>query len=170
MGWTVNAGCAGRNEWVYERHLVLPGAQWTWLLHQAASLELAGALGSFCHSSHCSSAPHQIPHLPLRQDWRTLKCVVSASFAHPTATSASCWGHLFALWVISLCQERIIMCLLSKVSTYNLSSQLAFCKAFQWIWWIWLVYPQIHLKLSVLPHLTTASSYFCHHIKNRLCP
>lgn len=45
-------------EWVSVRATSGPScAQWTWLLHQAASLELAGALGAFCHSSHCSSAP-----------------------------------------------------------------------------------------------------------------
>lgn len=60
-------------EWVSVRATSGPScAQWTWLLHQAASLELAGALGAFCHSSHCSSAPHQIPHLPLCQGWRTI--------------------------------------------------------------------------------------------------
>ena len=60
-------------EWVSVRATSGPScAQWTWLLHQAASLELAGALGAFCHSSHCSSAPHQIPHLPPCQDWRTI--------------------------------------------------------------------------------------------------
>lgn len=49
----------------------LSWARWTWLLHQAASLELVGALGAFCHSGHCSSAPHQIPYLPPCQEWRT---------------------------------------------------------------------------------------------------
>lgn len=140
-------------EWVSVRATSGPScAQWTWLLHQAASLELAGALGAFCHSSHCSSAPHQNSHLPLCQDWRTIQCVVSASFAHPTAFTAFCWGHLFTLWVISFCQERIMMRFLSKMSAFNLSSQLPFSKAcwlvgcglynpsFNWHWklkWPW---------------------------------
>lgn len=60
-------------EWVSVRATSGPSwARWTWLLHQAASLELVGALGAFCHSSHCSSAPHQIPHLLLCQEWRTI--------------------------------------------------------------------------------------------------
>lgn len=49
-------------EWVSVRATSGPScAQWTWLLHQAASLELAGALGAFCHSSHCLSASPSHP-------------------------------------------------------------------------------------------------------------
>lgn len=83
-------------EWARVRVTSGPSwARWTWSLHQAASLELAGAFGAFCHSSHCSCAQHPIPHLPQCQEWGSVHCVVSAGFAHPTALSAFFRAHLY---------------------------------------------------------------------------
>lgn len=83
-------------EWASVRVTSGPSwAQWTWSLHQAASLELAGAFGAFCHSSHCSCAQHPIPHLPQCQERGSMYSVVSAGFVHPTALSAFCWAHLY---------------------------------------------------------------------------
>lgn len=83
-------------EWASVRVTSGPSwARWTWSLHQAASLELAGAFGAFCHSSHCSCAQHPIPHLPQCQEWGSVYCVVSAGFAHATALSAFSRAHLY---------------------------------------------------------------------------
>lgn len=101
-------------------------AQWSRSLHQAASLELAGALGAFCHSSRCSlvlsiksliylSARTQGPHNVWCQ--RVLYVPQPPQF---------CRGHIFTPGRIPICQEKAVMRLPSKMSAVH--SQLAFNK------------------------------------------